>query len=125
MAAEERNRLIREGNKILKALSMGNTREESEKRIAAAAVELQKLAEAIVEDFDEQRENFGDAEGLLDHWEETTGFKEEGWGTAADELDSWDSMRSTPHNRDESDAEWWEAEFEELSAVWETAETQY
>ena len=47
---------------------------------------LRDAADEIVNDFEENRGNLEG--GLLEHWEENTGFKSDGWESAKDDLDT-------------------------------------
>jgi hypothetical protein len=50
--------------------------------------QLIEIAEEISEDFQESRDNLADSQGLLDSWEENTGWQSEGWESAVSELQS-------------------------------------
>jgi hypothetical protein len=132
MAAEERATLYEQGNNVL-TLAQGisvTTKVRTGKRkfdkhvtpgkkvvtredVQALIDTLKDYAQEIVDDFETQRENFGDAEGFLNSWEERAGYKSEGWEAVVDALDEIE----VPEEPDRSD---FEAEHEK----WEAAEPQ-
>jgi hypothetical protein len=80
MSAEDRRKWIREGDSIVVAATVDDD-------IPALGSRLAELANQIADDFEEQRDAFGEAAGLLEQWEENHGWQQDAWQQAADELE--------------------------------------
>lgn len=82
MGATDRKKLIKTGEKLLS----GPTPTDRAGMLSLCE-DLLNTAQEIVDDFEEQRDNFGTASGLLESWEENYGCQQDGWDSAVVSLD--------------------------------------
>lgn len=108
MSSEDRQRLERRGDKLLAGVT-------STTDLLELAKELSSIAYDITNDFDEQRDAFGDAAGLLANWEENYGYKQDEWQATASDLEAF-----TEDHADEDR----EDQLEHITELWENATNQ-
>jgi hypothetical protein len=80
---------MREGQKVIDTMIKKDAADLTAEDVEQFAKDLSTFATEIVDDFEEQRENLSDKQGLLDTWEENTGFQSEEWDTVVTDLDNY------------------------------------
>jgi hypothetical protein len=112
MGVTERKKAIRQGDKLLATAASGYNVEA----LKDIAQQLSALAQEVVDDFDYQRGNFGDAQGLLDNWEENYGYQSEEWESQTQELEelaTTDDLNDKPEELYDAIVEAWETASEQ------------
>ncbi len=85
MGAKERDTMMQIGQKTLSKGTPANVEE-----LKGLLDELKVIAQDIIDDFEETRDNLSEKQGLLDKWEEDYGYKSDSWEGVLSSLDSFD-----------------------------------
>lgn len=86
MAAKDRKEYIEAGEEIFAEI------QDICQQLAAKVGELAGFAQAIVDDYDEQRDALSEREGLLQRWEEDHGYKSDSWESVVSDLENFEDV---------------------------------
>lgn len=90
MSKKERAFSIKNGEKVIDEMSKKDVDLLTVEDLEIFAKDLSEFAQEIVDDFEETRNNMSESPGLLEQWEENTGYQSEEWQSVVDELDSYE-----------------------------------
>ncbi len=117
MGAKERRQAMRNGAKMIDTMretSSGVIMTDQD--LEEFASDLSQLADEIVSDFTEQRDNLSETPGLLQRWEENYSDQADQWDTVLSNLESYVVEFDVEGDLDV------EAEIERIVEMWEEAE---
>lgn len=108
MGNSERKQSIAEGRKLINTMQGKEGPELTVEEVEGFARDLAGFAQEIVDDFEETRENLSEKQGLLDRWEENTGYQSEEWDTVVTELGNYQVEEADLETSLEEIVQFWE-----------------